>query len=523
MSDSAHTDTNQHAPAAPSYQAAHQALNAVTQYLESSDAYSLSHSEIERQLEKRGREVLRLLLRDHLRARGPGYVLAGQVRDAEGVTHTHRRMQARTLVTSFGKVKIERAGYGGRGIESLHPFDAELNLPPGIFSHEVSRKVAEEATKSSFSETIETIRRNIGASIGKRQAEEIVQRSAVDFDAFYTQREIAALADQSAGSVLVLSFDAKGVVMRHEDLREGTRKAAEKAKKKLKKRLSRGEKSNRKRMAEVAAVYTIEPHVRTAEDIVSPKPDTQREHAPEPKPQNKRVWASVEKEPEEVIEEAFSEAQRRDPNHTKTWVALVDGNKPQLRLLRKMARRYGVNLTIVLDIIHVIEYLWKAATVFNKEATPEAEAWVSQRLLSILHGRSGQVAGGIGRSATRRKIPDKERKAADACIKYLVNNSSYLDYDKYLVAGLPIATGIIEGACRHLVKQRMDRSGARWSVGGAEAVLRLRALRSSGDFDTYWLFHEAQELHRNHASKYENALPPPIVHHNISPEAHGHE
>lgn len=146
--------------------------------------------------------------------------------------------------------------------------------------------------------------------------------------------------------------------------------------------------------------------------------------------------------------------------------------------------------------------MWKAACVFCAEATRELEDWVGARLLKILQGRACQVAAGIRRSATLRGLSPVERKAADTAANYLLRYSAYLRYHEYLVAGLPIVTGVIEGACRHLVKDRMELTGARWSLAGAEAVLRLRALRSSADFDDYWRFHEAQEYQRNHAALY---------------------
>jgi len=311
------------------------------------------------------------------------------------------------------------------------------------------------------------------------------------------QAEVAETAP-----LLVIQTDAKGIVMRTQDLREVTRKAAAVSRQKMSKRLSRGEKRNRKRMAQVASVYTIEPYVRTPEQIVNELQPIREAETKRPKPQQKRVWASVEQGAEQVIEAAFEEANKRDPKRKKNWVAVVDGNKPQLDLLNTFAIKYSVTLTIVLDLIHVIEYLWRAAYVFNEKESLEAQAWVSERLLEILQGNSSTVAGGIRRSATLRALKAQERLPADDCADYLLDYGPYLRYDKYLAQGLPIASGVIEGACRHLVKDRMDLTGARWGLKGAEAVLRLRSLRSSGDFDQYWQFHLQKELQRNHKSKY---------------------
>jgi hypothetical protein len=333
--------------------------------------------------------------------------------------------------------------------------------------------------------------------------EELVGRAAIDFDAFYQLRRGVA----AGGPILAVSVDGKGIVMRPEDLREQTRKAAEAQIQKMDKRLSKGEKKNAKRMATVAAVYTIDPFVRTPEQVVA-ETGSRLARAKRPRPEQKRVWASVEKPPEQIIAQVFAEARQRDPTGEKTWVALVDGNKAQIRHLRKMARKEKIDLTIVVDIIHVIEYLWKAARVFYPESGPDLENWVGHRLIEILRGKAGLMAGGMRRSATRRKFAADVRKPVDICAGYLLNHSPYLRYDRYLAQGLPIATGVIEGACRHLVKDRMDVTGARWSLNGAEAVLRMRALCSSGDFDEYWRFHEACEYKRTHQSRYANGIVP---------------
>ncbi len=466
------------------------------------EAGAMTHSDLERELETEGRELLRLMFQEHLDLRSPGEA-AGPVRDAQGTERSPTRLHERTLGSIFGPVEVRRVGYQAEGSASLHPLDGELNLPPERYSHELRRRAAQEAAKGSFDEALQSVAEHSGTKVPKRQLEELVVRAAQDFDAFYYQRSVPS--EETKGSLLILSFDGKGVVMHKQDLREATRKAAEKKKHKLKRRLSKGEKRNSKRMATVATVYTIAPWVRTPEQVARGlAPIHEVEERKRPRPQSKRVWASLKKEPEEVIVQAFEEAHQRDPGHEKAWFALVDGNPHQLRVLPRVAKRYGVKVTVVLDLIHVTEYLWKASTVFHGEGSREREEWVSQRLVEILRGHGSRVAGGIRRSATLRGLEVEKREAADDCCDYLVNHFSYLHYDQYLAMGAPIATGVIEGACRHLVKDRMELTGARWRLTDAEAVLRLRALRSSGDFDEYWRFHEAQEYERNHAVHYAN-------------------
>ena len=171
-------------------------------------------------------------------------------------------------------------------------------------------------------------------------------------------------------------------------------------------------------------------------------------------------------------------------------------------------RRSGTSLIIVVDFIHVAQYVWKAAGAFFPNEELEADRLRRGRLEL---GKASLVAAGVRRSATLREMAAAERKPVDDCADYLLNYSPYLQYDKALAEGVPIATGVIEGACRHLVQDRMNLTGARWSLTGAEAVLRLRALRSSNDFDAYWEFHEQQEYERHHASHYADHRVPETV------------
>ena len=388
-------------------------------------------------------------------------------------------------------------GYGARGHSSIFPKDALLNLPEESYSHGVKKLVAQEVAKNPFSEVMISVKQSTGITLPKATIEMLAYKASVDFDAFYAKKVSKELNRQS---LLVLTTDGKGIVMRREDLKKATRKKAEQTQHKLRKRQSKGEKANAKRMATVASVYGVDRFIRTPEQIMGEMKST--ETACRPRPVDKRVWASVEKESVDVTSDIFDEALRRDPLHEKKWVCLVDGDPRQLRRIQNIAKKKGVDITIIMDIIHVVEYLWKAARVLYGETSQEAEYWVSERLLAILRGKAGQVAAGMKRSATLKKTAKTTRGPIDKCAGYILKNKPYLQYHQYLKEGFPIATGIIEGACRHLIKDRMDVTGARWSLRGAEAVVKLRSLRSSGDFENYWQFHEDQEFIRNHQSLY---------------------
>jgi hypothetical protein len=487
-----------------SFHFAQETFFGLTQILASSKTMGMEHDILEVLISCEGRELQRRLLEEHIKLRGMGDV-GTSIIGADGIKRTHKRIRQRTLITIFGEVLIERIGYSARGVDSLFPKDAVLNLPKDSYSYEIRKFIAREAAKNSFDEAVNSFKEITGLSIPKRIAEKLVIKAAVDFDEFYQQAKSAKqMQEMQKLPLIVLTTDGKCIVMRKEDLREATRKKAESTQHKLNKRVSRGEKTNAKRMSTVASVYNIDEFKRTPEQVMGELNSSRSYSVKRPSPVCKRVWASIDKLPVKVTEAIFDEAMLRDPQKQKKWICLIDGDPRQLNRIRKIAKKQCVHLTIIMDIIHVIEYLWKAARVFHGETSSETEKWVNERLLKILHGNASKVAAGIRRSATLKKLSENKRKPIDKCVNYLLKNSDYLQYDEYLKNGFPIATGIIEGACRHLIKDRMDVTGARWSLTGAEAILKLRSLRSSKDFERYWRFHVHQEYLRNHYSLYMN-------------------
>jgi hypothetical protein len=474
--------------------------------LRSESARGLEHGEAESLIAREGNELMRRLMQGYVDQRTAAEERCEGVTGADGEERRYCRARSRLLVTLFGEVTIRRLGYSGARLESVFPLDAALNLAPNKYSQGVRRKVGLEVAKGSFEEAVKAIQEGTGAKVPKRQAEELSRAISVDFDEFYArppvQEDTRLVAEASAPveearDLLVMSTDGKGIVVRKQDLREATRKKAEATTHKLKARLSKGEKRNRKRMATVASVYEVAPHLRTAQQIMGQDESS----APKrPRIQNKRVWASLRQTPAEVIEEMFAEAERRDPKHERTWLVLVDGQEAQQREVEAAIARHRTDVVVIQDFVHVLEYLWKAAYCFHADGTQEAETWVFERAHALLQGKVSDVAAGMRRSATRQGISQEARAPVDKCADYLLKNKERFDYATALANGWPIATGIIEGACRHLVKDRMDLTGARWSLDGAEAVLRLRSLRASGDFEEYMAFHHHQERQRNYVS-----------------------
>lgn len=493
------------------FKAAHEQFEQIIESLLSEPMNGYEHGEVERYLHCEGNELLRRLLQGHLEVRSAREIEQISVIDASGQAHTHRRRGCRRpLMSEFGEVEIKRIGYSGQGLGSLYPLDRELNLPPDKYSHGLRRRAVEEAIKSSFDQGVESLERTTGGKVPKSQFRELMPKISQDFGDYYQHQESQP---GKANELLVLSGDGKGIVMRQEDLRPATRQAAAKQANKSGARLKSGEKRQRKRMAQVAAIYDIEPHCRAPAQIIdcsaSSSPDetmAPQPKPPRPKPSNKRVWASVEKSIEPVMEQLFEEALNRDPEQKRPWVMLIDGHEDQLRVIERLMEKNEVVLTIILDLIHVMEYIWKAAYCFFDSQTQheQAQQWVEQRLRMLLEGKVSDVAAGMRRSATRQNLTQAQRQAVDKCADYLLKYKAFVQYDHYLAEGYPIGTGVIEGACRHLINDRMNITGARWRLACSEALLKLRSLKSSGDLEDYFKFHQAQERQRNHVSKFES-------------------
>ncbi|WP_331719580.1 ISKra4 family transposase [Streptomyces virginiae] len=478
------------------------AFETLMRTLSGTDAGAWTHAELEEHLDAAGRELLRQLLQDHLDLRAMREeqpVRAGSrplVVGPEGRGRPWRETgHSRWLATVFGLVRVGRVAHRGPGVGNVHPADAALSLPAGRHSMGLRRLAVTEAVRGSFDQAQQAVERRCGKVLGKRRLEELVVAAAVDADSFYQARIPFPCSRQMP---LVVQVDGKGVVMRPEALREATRRAAAKAASGHRGRLAPGEKPNRKRMATVACVFDTRPAPRRPHDVIHPPGGRRGERParPGPKAENKWCTASLVRPPAQVIADAFDQAQARDPKHLRPWIVLVDGARHQLDLVTAEAGRRGVTLHVLLDFVHVAEYVWAAAHAFNKPGTTEAEGWAADHLTAILAGHASRTADQMTAQADREHLSAARREAVDACHRYLTGHLDQLRYDTALNSGWPIATGAVEGACRHLIADRLDITGARWGLDGAEAVLRLRAVVANGDLDSYWRYHAAREHER---------------------------
>jgi hypothetical protein len=459
------------------------ALGALKRFLDGAAKEGLGLCEVERESERRGRELVRLLLQAHIDSRGDGYVgEAILVQRPDGpVRHGYKRRHTRPVLTLFGEVRVTRMSYGAPGAPAIHPLDRQLRLPRRTWSYECQRRLMRAVVCSPFDEAISFFAEMSGTAVPKRSAEQLVREAAVDFDAFYAQRPAAAVKP-ARGEILVAAIDCKGIPMVKP---ERTLRVV---------RRGKGQKANKKRIATVAAVQDQTPVVRTPQQVLDSlfSTDGRPERQARPRPGHKRVWASLTADKDTFINDVKAEMTRRDPRRRRTWVIVTDGERA---LQHRVADSFQ-SVTLILDYLHVAEKLWKAAHALYREGSPDAQAFVYQRAKRILEGQVDQVVKGLKLIITKRKLTGSKAKTLSDVAAYYRRNRERMRYDTYLANGWPIASGSVESACKNLIRDRFERSGMRWTPETAEALLKLRALHLSNDFDAYWEFHIERDQQR---------------------------
>jgi hypothetical protein len=459
-----------------------------------------SFDEVEQLVMVRGRELLRKVIQHVMDACAAGEPRLAGVADAAGVPRSRaERGHARTMISQVGPVVVERMAYRAAGLPNLYVRDAVLNLPPRRYSWQVQRAVAGYVLAGSYEQAQRFVAAVTGVVIGKLQLEQITIEAAADAAGFYPALARRQEPRPGPPGPLGMSWDCKGVAMLPGALRRRGARAPGQRVKNFGKRRGTGEKGH-KRMAQAGCVFDVAPVPRAPEQVMASRAGGRQA------PRALRRWYAVDIAAgrDQVIRAVFDEAERRDPGHARTRVVLVDGDNHQIEMIRAQAAARGVTITILIDFIHVLEYLWKAGWCFHPPRDPAIEAWVTAQGLDILRGRAGEVISRIRQlTADHPPKPGGEHaKIIRTTLAYLQNKQPYLDYPRALAEGWPIATGIIEGACRHLIGDRMGITGARWSTDGAQAILWLRAIRANGDLDAYWDWHITQEHQRNHLSRY---------------------
>ena len=475
--------------AAPIIAQSRQEFEGLLAYVTGPETRASSAGEVERALFRRllalGAALLRLFLVTRAAARPAGPVLS-----PAGAPLRYHDRRARSYYSVFGKLVFARHAFTAPGQPVVCPLDAELALPARCYSDLLREWMSYGATDGAYREARALLGRILGLEPSVQALEACAGEDAADVAAFYARPPDPA-RPTPLGTILVAQADGKGVPIRRP---AGAAAAG---------RRGKGQPSGTKKEAVVTSLYTIAPHRRAAGDVLAA---LMREREPgdppapaRPRPQAKEGRAALDGK-EAALARLAARVAQHDGDHIRQRVALTDGAEP----LQRAMQAHLPGHTLILDIVHAAERLWAAANALLGERHPERPAWVRARLGRLLAGQTEAVAADLEEAAQAPALSEARRQVARQAAAYYRRNLPHMRYDAYLAAGWPIGTGVVEGACGHLVRDRMEQAGMRWTPAGAQAVLDLRAVRLNGHWDDYWRFHRQQQQQR----LYGAAAPP---------------
>jgi hypothetical protein len=465
----------------------HDQLDALTIWVEQSAKDGTAAHEVERGLFDKLLALGKSLFGGFLKLVGPGDFGESVPLDDGRLVHRCAELHERRLRTVFGEFTLARWVYAqreGARFEFM-PTDQRLQLPASEVSYllqEWDQLLGMEHAFGKVREVIQTILR-LPQSVDT--LEHTNQQMAEAAPPFRESQGPVNLATE--GKLLVVTEDNKGIPM----VRPVEEKPAGAHR-------TKGEKANKKQMACIGCVYSVDPHVRTPKELVATLfRDLDRPKVQPPMAQNKRYWAELSRDRDGeavrgqdlVFQQLAAEIEvRRQPR--QLLVHLSDGQE-SLATDRQTYLPEDERTLDILDLMHVLPRVWESAHMFHPEKSKEATLFVRERLTRILQGQAGRVIGGLRQMA--HELPAAKKKRLRAICDFLEKNKQRMRYDEYLQMGCPIATGVIEGACRHVIKDRMERAGMRWKVPGAQAMLNLRTIYTNGDWTTFQDFRIALE------------------------------
>lgn len=399
--------------------------------------------------------------------------------DGRQVERLHE-LHPRRYLSIFGAFQLQRTAYGSREGQALElvPLDNRLQLPAGVFSYLLQDWDQSLAMEQPFGQVNQTIERMLRLKQSVDSLEGVNRQMAEDVSRFRDLQGSPPAAEE--GQIVVVSADGKGIVIRGQGTKTvcgGERPA--------------GHRANQKRMATVAAVYTVDPYVRTADEVVAALfRDSDAEPEQRPVPCHKRLWASLPQEgsqPRSSIAVVFDwvwwEFAQRNPRLARPTVCLCDGQEGLWQACADSV--LDDNRVEILDLLHVTPRLWAAAKLLCGANSKAVLPLVRQRVTQVLEGKVATVIRTLRRLAKERGLGAAKRKALGRICGYFHKHRARMRYDEYLRQGYPIASGVIEGACRHLIKDRMERAGMHWTMAGAQAMLDLRSVWIGGYWDAF--------------------------------------
>jgi hypothetical protein len=410
------------------------------------------------------------------------------LKTAKGSVLYYHRDTQRRYVSIFGALCFARPYFYRKGEDGQTPLDAELSLGDDCYSDLVREVNDYLGVYGVYHKASDILERLLGLSLSTRVIQSNLGEDAADVSAYYAQKP-APVAGSEA-EILVIQADGKGIPM----ILEETKIHGERSRTTEPVRLGKGEKHGRKKEAIVTSVYSIERFIRTPKQVIASYYDKINVSKPS-KPQNKHLWATLDGK-DAALRRLAEQVQPRLGNHIQHKIALCDG----CPALQKRIAKYFPDFVQVLDFIHANEYLWKVANALFGETNDHRFDCMRSHTLQLLSGKTKRLITEFRSLAKQPKISKRKRAQLLTTANYFERNLLFMDYPSYLSGGWPIASGVIEGACRHFVKDRCELSGMRWLQSGAENLLRLRAVAENNDWEDYHAYRKLQRHKRLYAA-----------------------
>jgi hypothetical protein len=413
------------------------------------------------------------------------------VQSKSGEDLPYHRDTERIYFSIFNKVFIERPYFYKKGIGAQIPLDAELGLGDDSYS-DLLREITEHLVIYHVygGDNADFMERLLGFSLSTRALQQNIAEDSESVEAYYAQK--SPPSPESEAKILVIQADGKGIpmVLEGDEVPEAQM------------RLGKGQKHGHKKESIVTTLYTITTAPRTPAEVIASffkEKQLKKKRKKDAKPKNKHIWATLDGK-DAALARLSIQVALREGTHIRHRVALCDGCEAlQSRLVLQFQ-----DFVLILDFVHANEYLWDVANSLLGEASQQRLEWVKSRTLQILSGQTEQVIAELRQIAKHKKTKAAQRTQLHKTANYFERNLPYMDYQTYLAKGYPIASGAIEGACRHFVKDRFELSGMRWLQTGAENLLRLRAVAENNDWDAYYAYRRQQRQLRLYGQPVSN-------------------
>lgn len=432
-----------------------------------------------------------------------------EVEKATGETIVSKGVRERSYVSYFGEMELIRQSYWSKEKGNFYKGDEDLELPKGSkYSYNIQELLGTSASSVDYRESVKVMNSVLDLGLSEKLSERNVTHLGEQVGSYYEQKEVAVVS-KTEGEVVCFSgsFDGKGVVM----IKEVVQGAGENPKK----RLGKGEKPNRMQMATVSVTSSFIPKPRSKESILkgllgsdldSKKEKHIKKDASKLGEENDNKWhKNIHKraflaEQGKAVDYGIHQIKSMMIDTHSRFVVPIDAGIGLEDKVLQSVKKYGLEAQfegIILDIIHVSEYTWDAATAIFGEKSKIRLGWVKKMLADILDSKTAKVINGLEKIAKKMPLSESKLTQLNKTIAYFTNHQHNMDYKKFLEKGYPVSSALVEAACGHLVKQRLEQSGMRWSPNGAQAMMDLRAVKLNGDMSEFMDFIVNEERTKN--------------------------